>query len=74
MTDETMQKVQDAEEHQRSYQGIMTASAEIGVPLAMALTMFFTSLVMANGIFLSIFAGVFVYVFVHFVVKIFFSH
>lgn len=74
MTDEAVQRLQDAEEHRRSYDGIMKASSEVGVPMALALAMFFTNLVMAHGIFLSIFAGVVTYVFVYFVVKTFFSH
>ncbi len=74
MTDEAVQRLQDAEEHRRSYQGIMKASSEVGVPMALALAMFFTNLVMAHGILLSIFAGVVTYVFVHIVVKLFFSH
>ncbi len=74
MSDEAIQRLKDAEEHQRSYDGIMTASTEIGVPFAMALTVFFTSLVMANGIWLSLFASVATYVFAHLVVKNFFSH
>jgi hypothetical protein len=74
MSDEAMQRAKDAEEHRRSYDGIMTASTEIGVPFAMALAVFFTSLVMANGIWLSLFAGVATYVFAHLVVKTFFSH
>ncbi len=74
MTEEAMQRAQDAEEHRKSYQAIMKASAEIGVPFALALTMFFTNLVLANGIWLSLFAGVAVYVFVYFIVKTFFSH
>lgn len=74
MTDDTMQRVEDAEEHRRSYEGIMTASAQIGVPFAMALTMFFTNLVLANGVLFSIFAGIMVYIFVHIIVKVFFSH
>lgn len=74
MSDDTMQRARDAEAHRRSYEGVMRAAAEIGVPFALALTMFFTSLVMANGIWLSLFAGVLVYVFVFFVVKMFFSH
>ena len=74
MTDETLQRAQDAEEHRKSYEAIMKASAEIGVPFALALTMFFTSLVMANGIWVSLFAGIVTYVFVFFVVKTFFSH
>ena len=74
MTDETAQRLQDAEEHRRSYEGVMKASAEIGVPFAMALTMFFTNLVLANGFWFSLFAGVATYIFVHIVVKLFFSH
>ncbi|MEM8772691.1 MAG: hypothetical protein AAGD92_13680 [Pseudomonadota bacterium] len=74
MTDEAIQRAQDADEHRRSYQAIMKASAEIGVPFALALTMFFTNLVLANGIWLALFAAVGVYVFVYFVVKAFFSH
>ncbi len=74
MSDEAIQRTNDAEEHRRSYQGIMKASAEIGVPFALALAMFFTNLVMAHGIWLSIFAGVATYVFIHIIVKMFFSH
>ena len=74
MTDETLQRAQDAEEHRKSYEGIMKASAEIGVPFCLALTMFFTNLVMANGIWLALFAGVAVYVLVFLIVKTFFSH
>ncbi len=74
MSDEAIQRVKDAEEHRRSYDGIMTAATEIGVPFALALAMFFTSLVMVNGIWLSLFAGVATYVFAHLIVKTFFSH
>ncbi|MEO1242015.1 MAG: hypothetical protein AAFX54_08910 [Pseudomonadota bacterium] len=74
MTDEALQREQDAEEHRRSYEVIMGACTEIGVPAAMALAMFFTSWVMANGFLLSLFAGIATYVFVFFVVKTFFSH
>lgn len=74
MTDDAIQRTQDAEEHLKSYKAIMKAGSEIGVPFSLALTMFFTSLVMANGIWLSLFLGVITYVFVHFVVKAFFSH
>ena len=52
----------------------MKASAEIGVPFALALTMFFTNLVMANGVWMALVAGIAVYIFVYFVVKMFFSH
>lgn len=75
MTDDlAMQRLKDAEEHRKSYQAIMKASAEIGVPFALALTMFFTNLVMANGIWLSLTAGVVTYIFVFIIVKLFFSH
>jgi len=74
MTDEVVQRAKDAEEHERSYEAIMKAGAEIGVPGALGLTMMFTSLTMANGVLTSIFLGVAVYVFVYFVVKTFFSH
>lgn len=74
MTEDAMQLSKDAEEHRSSYKAIMKASAEIGVPFALALTMFFTSLVLANGIWMSLFAGVAVYIFVYFIVKTFFSH
>ncbi|MEO1251722.1 MAG: hypothetical protein AAFW81_05180 [Pseudomonadota bacterium] len=74
MADDAIQRAQDAEEHRKSYEAIMKASAEIGVPFALALTMFFTNLVMANGIPVSIIAGVAVYVAVYFIVKMFFSH
>ena len=74
MTDEAVQRAQDAEEHRKSYEAVMKASSEIGVPFALALTMFFTNLVMAHGIWMSLFAGVLTYVFVFIVVKLFFSH
>ncbi len=74
MTDEALQRAQDAEEHRRSYQGIMKAASEIGVPFSLGLAMFFTQLVMANGVLFALFAGVVVYFFVYIVVKLFFSH
>lgn len=74
MTDETLQRTQDAEQNRKAYEAVMKVSAEFGVPFSLALTMFFTSLVMANGIWVSLFAGVAVYVFVYLIVKFFFSH
>jgi hypothetical protein len=73
MTDDTIQRVEDAEEHRRSYAGIMRASTEIGVPFALGLTMFFTQLVLGNGIF-ALVAGIATYVVIYFIVKLFFSH
>ena len=74
MTDETLQRAQDAEEHRKAYEAVMKVSAEFGVPFSLALTMFFTNLVMANGVVMAFFAGVAVYIFVYVVVKLFFSH
>jgi hypothetical protein len=74
MADEVTQRVKDAEERKKSYEGIMGAATEFGVPFGLGLTMMFTSFVMANGFFLSILLGVVVYVFSHLVVKMFFSH
>ena len=74
MTNEAVQREQDAEEHRRAYQAIMRAGAEFGVPFALALTMFFTNLVMANGFWVATLAGAAIYVFVFLVVKLFFSH
>lgn len=74
MTDDSVERIHDAEEHKKSYDAIMGAATEVGVPAALGLTMMFTSLVMANGVFLSIILGVAVYIFSHIVVKMFFSH
>ena len=74
MADDTAQRLQDAEEHRRSYQQIMKFSSEVGVPASLGLTMFFTQLVMANGIGMALLAGVLTYVLVYFVVRTFFSH
>lgn len=73
MTDEAIQRAHDAEEHRKSYQDIMTASTHFGVPFALALTMFFTNLVMAHGLLTALIAGVFTYVFAFLIVKLFFS-
>jgi len=74
MTDDTAQRLQDAEEHRQSYSAIMKRSAEFGVPFALGLTMFFTQLVMANGVLFALLAGVITHVLVLVIVKTFFSH
>lgn len=74
MTDDAIQRANDAEEHRKSYEAIMRAGSQVGVPFSMALTMFFTNLVMANGIGVALVASVVTYLFVFFVVKTFFSH
>ncbi|MCB2098865.1 MAG: hypothetical protein AB7F91_11365 [Parvularculaceae bacterium] len=72
--DETAQRTADAEEHRKIYQGIMKASAEIGVPFCMGLAMFFTQLVMANGLGVACLSFIVVYVLAWWVAKTFFSH
>lgn len=74
MTDETAQRLADAEDHKKTYSAIMDASAQIGVPGALGLTMFFTQLVLANGAIFGAIAG-FITAFATFaIVKLFFSH
>ncbi|PQA87504.1 hypothetical protein [Hyphococcus luteus] len=74
MTDEAVEHAHDAEEHKKSYDAIMGAATEIGVPFSMALAMFFTGLVTRSGVLMAILMGVIVYVLAHIVVKLFFSH
>ncbi len=74
MTDEAIQRTQDAEEHKKSYEAIMGAATEIGVPFSMALAMFFTGLVTRSGVLMAILMAVVVYILAHVVVKMFFSH
>lgn len=72
--DEAKQRAADAEVHRKIYNGIMKASAEVGVPLCMGLAMFFTQLVLANGLMIATISFVGVYVLVLWIVKTFFSH
>ena len=44
------------------------------MPFSLALTMFFTNLVMANGFLVALFAGLVTHFFVFLIVKLFFSH
>lgn len=74
MNDEAAQRVQDAEENRKAYQAVMKIGSEFGVPFALGLTMFFTSLVMANGFLPSLIYGGLVYVATFLIVKMFFSH
>lgn len=69
--DNTDQLEHDREERLKSYKGIMKASTEVGVPLAMALGMFFTQLTMGNG-WWAVVWFVAVYVLVLIIVKTFF--
>ena len=74
MTDEAVQRAHDAEEHKKSYDAIMGAATAVGVPLSMALAMFFTGLVTRSGVLTAILMAVVVYVVAHIIVKVFFSH
>jgi Flp pilus assembly protein TadB len=70
--DDAKQRLQDADEHRKSYDGIMKNSALVGVPLTMGLAMFFTQLVMGNGWWAPLWF-VATYLFVWWVAKTFFS-
>jgi len=74
MADDSIQRALDSEEHRKTYSSVMRASAEVGVPFSLALTMFFTNLVLANGIGIAIVAAVITYLAVFLIVKAFFSH
>lgn len=74
MSDDTVDRSADAEANRQTYQSVMRFSSEVGVPFAMALTMFFVNLVLANHWIVAVVAGVITYLFVFFVVKAFFSH
>ena len=74
MSDDATQHAHDNEEHKKSYDAIMGAATEIGVPFCMALAMFFTGLVTRSGVLTSIVLAVIVYIFAHVIVKVFFSH
>ncbi|MDZ7627676.1 MAG: hypothetical protein U5J99_04605 [Parvularculaceae bacterium] len=71
--DDAKQQMADAEQHRRIYDGIMKNAAQVGVPLTMALAMFFTQLVMGNG-FWSVPWFFATYLLVWWVAKTFFSH
>jgi Flp pilus assembly protein TadB len=72
--DEAKQRAADAEEHRKIYKGIMKASAEVGVPFCLGLAMFFTQLVLSNGVLVAFISFAGVYLLVWWVVKTFFSH
>ncbi len=71
--DDAHQRLQDAEEHRKIYEGIMKNAARVGVPLTMGLAMFFTQLVMGNGWWAPLWFLA-TYLLVWWVAKTFFSH
>jgi hypothetical protein len=74
MADNALQRAADAEQNRKTYQAVMRFSAELGVPFCLGLGMFFTQLVMANGIGVAAVSGILVHVATFIVVKLFFSH
>lgn len=72
--DEAKQRAEDAEEHRKIYKGIMKGSTEVAVPLCMGLAMFFTQLVMANGLGVAFISFIAVYLLAWWVVRTFFTH
>lgn len=74
MEDEATQRAHDVKAHEEMYTGVMRASGEIGTPFALALTMFFTNLVLANGVLTALIAAIATYIAVYLIIKTFFSH
>ena len=74
MNEKSSTDILDPSEQRETYHAVMRASAEIGVPFCLALTMFFTNLVLANGVVAALVMAIITYLFVFFVVKAFFSH
>ena len=74
MADNAMQSAADSEQNRKTYQAVMKFSAQVGTPFCLGLAMFFTQLVMANGLGVALLSGIVVYVAVFVVVKLFFSH
>lgn len=74
MSDNIPSTGSDDEMNISTYKSVMGFSTKVGVPLAIGLTVMFSSFVLANGWFTSILAGIVSGVFSYFVVKMFFSH
>ncbi|MEM1396095.1 MAG: hypothetical protein AAF742_02620 [Pseudomonadota bacterium] len=74
MSEQVVESNPDSESQRRTYEAVMRFSSQFGVPFAIALTMFFTNLVMGNGVQIAIVAAIATHLFVFFIVKAFFSH
>ncbi len=74
MSDNVTKSNSDDEMNRNTYKAVMDFSAKFGVPAAVGLTVMFTSLVMANGFFMSLFVGFASFMFTIMIVKMFFSH
>ncbi|HXI85839.1 MAG TPA: hypothetical protein VNH64_00160 [Parvularculaceae bacterium] len=74
MANDEAQRARDAEAHRKTYDAIMKATGEVGVPGSLALAMFFTNLVMGHSFWLALLAGILTYIAVFFVIRTFFAH
>ncbi len=74
MAEKASENTEHAEERRKTYAGIMKATGEIGVPAVLGLAVFFTNLVMRNGLGVALVAFIVTYLLVWFVVRTFFSH
>jgi len=74
MADDAGQKLLDAEEHRKTYVAIMKTTGLVAVPFLLGLGVFFTNLVMRNGVGVALVGGVFTYFLAFFVVRTFFAH
>lgn len=72
--EDAKQRAADVEEHRKIYSGIMKNSTEVGVPFCMGLAMFFTQLVLGNGVIVALVSYVVVHLVVMWIVKTFFTH
>jgi hypothetical protein len=73
MADDTTQRLLDAEAHRKSYNAIMKTGGQVAAPLCLALGMFFTNLVMRNGLITAVVVSVITFFVAYFIVKTFFS-
>lgn len=72
--DEARRRAADAEAHRITYNEIMRVSTKFGVPFFMAMTIFFTQLVMGNGAGFAFLSFIVVFLAVWWIVKTFFTH
>ncbi|MEL6790998.1 MAG: hypothetical protein AAGH42_11570 [Pseudomonadota bacterium] len=74
MAGNTTSNDDDDQMNSNTYKSVMDFSTRIGLPAAAGITVMFTSLVLAKGIFIALIAGGVTYLFANIVVKSFFSH
>ncbi|MEL6112646.1 MAG: hypothetical protein AAFR20_07565 [Pseudomonadota bacterium] len=74
MAGNTTSNENDDQMNSDTYKSVMDFGTKIGLPVTAGITVMFTSLVLANGIFISLIAGAVTYLFANIVVRAFFSH